>query len=303
MRRCSSRPISSVPDRPSVVSTEAPALRPRTRYAREITAIVGLPLLVYLIGWAPDPFYMLLVGFICVMSLYEFLILGEKKGYPVQKTLSIALLLFLLSAFIASAVSVEMGVVATLLMIPAFYVFARVDLEEGLPASAVCVLGTLYVGMLGGALLRLRLDFHENGPKLIFFLLIVVWLADAGAYYIGRRFGRTPLSPRISPKKTVEGLVGGVIASVIGAAVVHFTFFRSFPLAHALIAAVCLSLAGVIGDLAESMWKRSADVKDSGTLLPGHGGFLDRCDSILFTAPILYGYWFLIVHNFRFVAP
>jgi phosphatidate cytidylyltransferase len=83
------------------------------------------------------------------------------------------------------------------------------------------------------------------------------------------------------------------------AVIIHFTFFEAFPLQHAVIAGVILSVAGVVGDLAESMWKRSAAVKDSGTLIPGHGGFLDRFDSVFFTAPILYCYWSLIVHGFQ----
>jgi phosphatidate cytidylyltransferase len=172
------------------------------------------------------------------------------------------------------------------------------SLENSLPSSAIAVLATTYVGMLGGSLIRLHNDFLE-GYKLVFFLLLVVWLGDTGAYYVGKQFGKHKLSPRISPKKTIEGLIGGISASIIAAVVIHFTFFPKFPLLHAVIAGVLLSMAGVIGDLAESMWKRSAAVKDSGTLIPGHGGFLDRFDSILFTAPILYCYWTLIVHGFR----
>ena len=160
------------------------------------------------------------------------------------------------------------------------------------------MLATTYVGLLCGSLIRLRNDFPV-GWKLVFFLLLVVWLGDSGAYYVGKKFGKHKLSPRISPKKTIEGLAGGITTSIIAAIVIHFTFFPEFPLHHAIIAGVILSFAGVVGDLAESMWKRSADVKDSGTLLPGHGGFLDRFDSILFTAPILYCYWTLIVHGFR----
>jgi phosphatidate cytidylyltransferase len=160
-------------------------------------------------------------------------------------------------------------------------------------------MATLYVGMLGGSLVRLRSDFGDRGPKLVFFLLLVVWLGDAGAYYVGKKFGRRKLSPHISPKKTVEGAIGGLLMSVITATVIHFTFFPEFPLVHAIISGALLSISGMIGDLAESMWKRSADVKDSGTLLPGHGGFLDRFDSVFFTAPILYTYWSLIVRNFR----
>jgi phosphatidate cytidylyltransferase len=212
--------------------------------------------------------------------------------------LCIVVTLFILAAFILEPISVEMGVFLALLLIPASYVFARGELDEALPSSAIAVLATLYVGMLGGSLIRLRNDFPD-GWKLLFFLMLVVWLGDAGAYYCGRTFGKHKLSPRISPKKTVEGLIGGVITSVIAALVIHFTFFLNFPLVHVVIAGVILSVAGVVGDLAESMWKRSAAVKDSGTLIPGHGGFLDRFDSILFTAPILYAYWFLIVHEFR----
>jgi phosphatidate cytidylyltransferase len=273
------------------------AVSRRSRFARELTTLVAAPVLIWIIGWAPDGGYIALISLVCALALYEFLVLGERKGYPVQKLLSVVLLFLLLSAFVISEVSVELGVVGVLLLIPAYYVFSGYALEESLPGSAVSVLGTLYVGMLGGALLRLRLDFGEQGPKLIFFLLLVVWSGDAGAYYVGKQFGKTKLSPRISPKKTVEGLLGGIAWSVIFAAAIHFTFFREFPLVHALIAAAVLAMAGVVGDLAESMWKRSAAVKDSGTLIPGHGGFLDRLDSILFTAPILYGYWYLLVHK------
>jgi phosphatidate cytidylyltransferase len=148
-------------------------------------------------------------------------------------------------------------------------------------------------------MIRLRNDFPIEGPKLVFFLLIVVWVGDAGAYYFGKSFGKHKMSPRISPKKTIEGGVGGVLTAILAAVAIHFTFFPQFPVVHAAIAGIVLSITGVIGDLAESMWKRSADVKDSGTLIPGHGGFLDRFDSVFYTTPILYVYWFLIVHDFR----
>src|SRR5262249_41692298 len=110
--------------------------------------------------------------------------------------------------------------------------------------------------------------------------------------------GRRKLSPRISPKKTIEGAIGGTAVAILTAVVIHFTFFPEFPLVHAVIGGIVLSLAGMIGDLAESVWKRSAAVKDSGTLIPGHGGFLDRFDSVFFTAPVLYVYWVLIQNGF-----
>ena len=276
--------------------TEVTTPKPPRRFARELTAAVGLPILIGIVGWGPDWSHIALVGITSGLSLWEFLVFGEKKGYPVQKVVSLVLFALLLSAFILPQVSVEVAVFAILLVIPAVYVFSKGSLEAALPGSAVCVLATLYIGMLSGALLRLRLDF-EVGWKLIFFLLLVVWAGDAGAYYVGKTFGKHRLSPRVSPKKTIEGGAGGVVTALLAAAIVTLTFFREFPLLHALIAAAILSVAGVVGDLAESLWKRSADVKDSGTLIPGHGGFLDRLDSIFFTAPILYAYWWLLTRT------
>jgi len=267
------------------------------RYAREITAVVaGLPA-IWIVGWSHAYVFDATVALIGALALYEFLILGRKKGYEMPVALCIAIVLFIMAAFVLEPVSVEMGMFVTLLVIPASYVFSKRAIEDSLPSSAIAVLGTMYVGMLGGSLIRLRGDFAE-GPKLVFFLLMVVWFGDSGAYYVGKTFGKHKLSPRISPKKTVEGLIGGITASIIIAVIAHFWFFQKFPLFHAIIAGVLLSISGVIGDLAESMWKRSADVKDSGTLIPGHGGFLDRFDSIFFTAPILYCYWTLIVNGF-----
>jgi phosphatidate cytidylyltransferase len=268
------------------------------RFARELTALVLGPIFVWIIGWGPEWLYDAAMALIAILALYEFLSLGKAKGYDIPITLCILIMLVIMAAFILPNLSVELGMFTALLLIPGWYVVGRKDLEESLPSSAIAVLATTYVGMLGGSLIRLRHDFPE-GSKLVFFLLLVVWLGDSGAYYVGKNFGRHKLSPRISPKKTVEGLAGGIFVSMIAAVVIHFTFFRNFPLLHAIIAGAILSVAGVIGDLAESMWKRSAAVKDSGTLIPGHGGFLDRFDSIFFTAPILYTYWTLLVHGFR----
>jgi phosphatidate cytidylyltransferase len=268
------------------------------RFAREITALVAAPAAIWITGWGPVWLFNATVALIAVLAMYEFLALGKAKGYDVPTVLCIAIMLIIIAAFIIDDLSVELGMFAALLIIPASYVVTKKSLENSLPSSAIAVLATTYVGMLSGSLIRLHNDFPE-GYKLVFFLLLVVWLGDTGAYYVGKQFGKHKLSPRISPKKTIEGLIGGISASIIAAVVIHYTFFPKFPILHAVIAGVLLSIAGVIGDLAESMWKRSAAVKDSGTLIPGHGGFLDRFDSILFTAPILYCYWTLIVHGFR----
>jgi phosphatidate cytidylyltransferase len=269
------------------------------KYARELTALVLSPIAIYVVGWAPSYVFDATVALIASLALYEFLILGRRKGYKLPIILCILVMLFIILAFVLEPISVEMGVFLTLLVVPASYVFSRGALDDALPSSAVAVMATLYVGMLAGSLIRLHNDFPRNiGAKLVFFLLLVVWLGDAGAYYIGKRFGRHSMSPRISPKKTVEGGIGGIAVAIATAVIIHFTFFPEIPLLHAAIAGIVLSIAGVIGDLAESMWKRSAAVKDSGTLIPGHGGFLDRFDSVFYTAPILYVYWVLIQNGF-----
>jgi phosphatidate cytidylyltransferase len=260
------------------------------KYARELTTLVALPFIIWVIGWSHPAVFNVTMGVAAGLALYEFLILGRKKGYDVPIVLCLGIMAFIIAAFVLEHVSVEIGMYAALLIIPASYVFGKTSLDEALPSSAVAVLATMYVGMLGGSLVRLRNDFPE-GPRLVFFLLIVVWIGDAGAYYVGRQFGKHKLSPRISPKKTIEGLMGGITTSIVAAVVIHFTFFPEMKLVHAIVVGTILSASGVIGDLAESMWKRSAAVKDSGTLIPGHGGFLDRFDSIFFTAPILYIYW------------
>lgn len=268
------------------------------KYTRELTAAIAAPIVIWLIGWSHAYVFNAAIAGIAVVAMFEFIQLGRAKGYHIPLVLCVTVMLIIMLAFVLDDLSVELGMFAALLLIPGSYVFSRKPVELSLPSSAVALLATTYVGLLGGSLIRLRNDFPD-GSKLVFFLLLVVWLGDSGAYYVGKKFGKHKLSPTISPKKTVEGLVGGMAASIIAAIVIHFTFFPSFPLHHAALAGMLLSVTGVVGDLAESMWKRSAAVKDSGTLLPGHGGFLDRFDSILFTAPILYCYWTLIVHGFR----
>lgn len=269
------------------------------RFTREITAFAFAPFIIWLIGWGHEYLFNGVIALVSVLAMLEFINLGKAKGYHIAPVLCIVVMLIIMGGFVFKDLSVELGMFAALLVIPATYVFtSQRTIEDSLPSSAVAVLATTYVGLLAGSLIRLRHDFPE-GWKLIFFLLLVVWLGDSGAYYFGKALGKHKLSPVISPKKTVEGMFGGMLVSVVTAIVIHFTFFPNFPLLHAIIAGVILSFCGVVGDLAESMWKRSAAVKDSGTMLPGHGGFLDRFDSILFTAPILYCYWTLIVHGFR----
>src|ERR1700674_5230033 len=180
------------------------------RYTRELTALVLAPIGIYITIWGNAYVFDATIAVIASLALYEFLDLGRRKGYDIPMLICVLLMLFIIAAFVLEPISVEMGVFLTLLVIPASYVFLKGNLEQSLPSSAIAVMATLYVGMLAGSLIRLRQDFAE-GPHLVFFLLLVVWLGDSGAYYVGSNFGKHRLSPRISPKKSVEGLIGGII--------------------------------------------------------------------------------------------
>jgi len=165
-------------------------------------------------------------------------------------------------------------------------------LSRSLVDVTVLIFGTLYIGFTLGHLLLTRA--LPDGIFLIFFVVLVTWAGDTGAYYAGMSMGRTPLAPRISPNKTVEGLLGGCLLAVVMALIARAWFIPSFTILDAVVLGLVLTLVGLIGDLSESMFKRSAGVKDSGGLIPGHGGVLDRLDSLLLTAPTYYYYVTLV---------
>ena len=177
---------------------------------------------------------------------------------------------------------------ATLICAISIPLFHRSPLEQNLRDSAMTVFGVLYLGLTLGMLSMTRL--LPQGEWLIFFLLLVTWASDTGAYYVGTLFGRHRLAPTISPKKTVEGLVGGLIGAIIVAYVARWWFLPELSGLDCLILGTLLTIAGLWGDLTESAMKRSVGMKDSGGILPGHGGMLDRLDSLLFTAPVFYYY-------------
>lgn len=157
-----------------------------------------------------------------------------------------------------------------------------------LATSAVLTFGILYIGVTLGHLLLIR--SLGEGIYCIFFLTIVTWCGDTGAYYVGRLWGRHKLAPVISPNKTIEGVVGGMALALLGAIVSRVWFLPSLTFSDCLMLGLILTGAGVLGDLVESAFKRSAGVKDSGQGIPGHGGMLDRLDSLLFTGPTFYYY-------------
>ena len=161
--------------------------------------------------------------------------------------------------------------------------------DKMIASTGATLLGVLYVVLLGGYLVAIRTGFNQTlSAHLLSFFFLIVMGADTGAYYTGRAIGRHKLAPNISPGKTWEGVAGGVLAALGFAVLAHYWFFREMPLKWALPLALVMTVVGILGDLTESALKRGAGAKDAAKLLPGHGGVLDRLDSLLFNAPLIY---------------
>jgi phosphatidate cytidylyltransferase len=157
--------------------------------------------------------------------------------------------------------------------------------SDALPLSAASLLPILYLGLPVGALIAVR---ETQGPQGLFLLMLTVMVSDTAQYYTGRLFGRTPLAPAISPKKTIEGAIGGFVFGTLLLAVVGRWWLPGISWTLRAVLGAAIVALGIAGDLFESMLKRSAGVKDSSALIPGHGGVLDRIDALLFAAPIYY---------------
>lgn len=181
-----------------------------------------------------------------------------------------------------------MALTALVIGFALYFLFAIGEIRSAAGESALLLMGFLYVPLLLGHLLLLRGVPH--GVEWLFLMMVIVMAGDTGAYYVGSSFGKHKLYPVVSPNKSVEGALGGLAGSVAGAFIARATFFPLLTAGDCLATAFLLGFAGQLGDLFESLLKRSFGVKDSGTIIPGHGGVLDRLDSILFAAPAAFYY-------------
>ncbi|HEX9224030.1 MAG TPA: phosphatidate cytidylyltransferase, partial [Candidatus Acidoferrales bacterium] len=175
--------------------------------------------------------------------------------------------------------------------IAALTLWTRRPLVEALPAAGISASGLILVAFPLSFAVRLH-GTGRNGPLLLLFAMVIIWVGDTAAYFVGRSIGKHPLAPHLSPKKTWEGTVASFLGSMIVALI--FARFITVPLPHLLAMAAVGNVAGQVGDLLESAYKRSAGVKDSGSLLPGHGGVLDRIDALILAIPVVWYYWIVI---------
>ena len=266
---------------------------------RILTALVAIPILLFTL-WIPSPYFFVgLAAIATVLALGEFQSLAAKVGCKTQIVPAHVASLVVIASYVFEEPAVAMAALAALtIWALAASVFEPENLKTSLVSVSVTVFGVVYIALLAGSLVGVRMitDFAPRTPvthlaaKLLTTFFAIVIMTDTGAFYSGRTLGRHKLAPRISPGKTVEGAIGGFVMAVVAGVVCKYTFFPEIPLLHALALGAALGTVGQLGDLAESMLKRGSNVKDSGTLLPGHGGMLDRVDSLLFCAPVLYYY-------------
>ncbi|HKB65281.1 MAG TPA: phosphatidate cytidylyltransferase [Pyrinomonadaceae bacterium] len=268
--------------------------------SRILTAAIALPILIasILIPWL-QPLFVAIAAAAMFFGLYEFYVLARKKdmkpdlgaGFlggaalftifyfatpdPTQPRLDAQLITLILLVF----------TIATLIAA----MLRGAPFDKMIVASGATILGVLYVVLLGGHLVALRTGFEQGlSAHLLSFFFLVLMGADTGAYYVGRAIGKHKLAPKVSPGKTWEGVAGGLVAAMALATAAHFWFFKELPLKWALPLAAVMTVLGILGDLTESALKRGAGAKDAAKILPGHGGALDRLDSLLFNAPLIY---------------
>ncbi len=258
---------------------------------RLATAAVAIPLLLLALFWGPPTAVVLLVAAAAALGLWELYALLSARGVtPLRFTGYVLAAAFFLQTVRPALVPPALVPMAAVVVLGAMLTRGS-DVPGSLTSAAGTLLGAAWLGGLGGTLAALRLAPYELGGSWVMMLLLTtIMCADSAALFVGTALGRHKLAPRISPGKTWEGLAGGLAGGVAGALVVRHLGLPWLPLAHAAVLAVAVTIAGVAGDLAESLLKRWAGVKDSGALFPGHGGMLDRLDSLLMGAPVLYYY-------------
>jgi len=257
---------------------------------RWLTAMIAIPILIYIIGFGPRGLFLLLLLFASCISLHEFFSLTSPKLPRVPRAIAFVLCFFFLLVLSRGSIGQGFAVLSfSVLICLSFYLFSAPGLRKNvIEDTATVAMGFLYIGL--PLSLLVLVDRTPRGNLWIFFLLTVIFLGDTGAFYCGRLLGKHKLYVSVSPGKTWEGAVGGLASSVLGGIFFSQAFGLHASVGRIAVVAGVLSIVGQVGDLAESMIKRNYGVKDSGNILPGHGGFLDRVDSLLFAIPVCYAF-------------
>jgi phosphatidate cytidylyltransferase len=261
-------------------------------YKRVISGLLFLPIF-YLFAWYLPPIYFTVLVLAAVaVGQYEFYRLARATGPHPLGMLGIVLGALIVLGFHHPLLPVMGGssfpVAAGMLLIMIARLFSSRPVNGALEDVAVTFLGVFYVAMLFAFQVAIRTG--DDGKQWLVFLYFIIWASDIGAYSIGIPFGKHRLYEKVSPKKSIEGLLGALVAASAMALLCRVWFMPPISAVEAVMVALMLGVVGTIGDFAESLFKRAAGVKDSGDFIPGHGGILDRMDSMLFAAPVLFYY-------------
>jgi phosphatidate cytidylyltransferase len=259
---------------------------------RLAVAIVLIPLLYFYTMYLPPKYFLLLLALVSTIGLAEFYALSGVEGLLKYAGLFLGAVI-LPTHFFAKEYFSEFLLFASLAMLTV-RLFVKRDPAGSVVAATAAVFGLLYVP----GLLSFQLSIIKAGAPFLVMLYAAVWGSDSMALYVGKSMGRRKLYAEMSPNKTIAGAVGSLIGGVIGALLIKYTLLDGLSLVHAVLLGLTVGFASIIGDLVESMFKRDAGVKDSSSIIPGHGGFLDKIDSVTFAGPAFY-WCCLLLHVFR----
>jgi phosphatidate cytidylyltransferase len=255
---------------------------------RIISALVLIPITLIIVFMAPPIYYLAALGVIGSLCLYEYFQIMERLGMRGQPWFGYAGFWILLIGFWAAwlpPIQLSAG-----LLLAAFLaaMWRRDPIRDRVHGLMANLLGVFYLAFCLYSMLAVRYSFGAGvGLEWTLISLAVIWAGDTAALFAGKSFGRTPFASQLSPKKTNEGALGGLLAGLAAAVLLGHFLFTDLPLKHVIVASLIIGVFGQLGDLAESMLKRAAEVKESSNLIPGHGGVLDRIDSLLFAFPVL----------------
>ena len=257
---------------------------------RILSVVIGVPILVLI--FKLGGFLFLLLNLIVVtFGINEYFKLVENKGIKVNKFLGIAfgLILIFLTYQFGNAQVLYGTLILGLIIILLKQILVKRN-ESAIFSTALTYFGVCYIaGLFSHLILLYNLEIGSyNGKLIVWIPILATWLTDTGAYFIGLTLGKKALAPEISPKKTIEGGIGGLLSSVL--ATVLLALYFNFALYHGVILGILIGIIAQLGDLSASVFKRDSDIKDSGDIIPGHGGVLDRIDSLLFVLPLVYYY-------------
>lgn len=256
---------------------------------RWMTAIIAVPALFGIIAYGGEEAFAFLIIFASLAGMAEYNRMAFGPGFILEKVETMVIALLILVAAFCANLSLLLALLTFAVMTVLILNLLRIR-KQGLNGSHAgqVILGILYIPLLMAHFILIRKS--QSGVLWIFFILVLAFAGDTAAYYIGRRFGKRKLLPEVSPGKTVEGTIGLVAGSIAGCLLFKLFLFPMLPVVHAVVLGLVGSVLGQLGDLSESALKRAAGVKDSGTMLPGHGGILDRLDCLMFITPFVYYY-------------